>query len=36
MPRVPIRGRCGARILLALGYVEGRMHLPVVELKRVA
>jgi len=33
-PQAPIKGRRGVRLQLAVSYLEGRMHLPVVELKR--
>ncbi len=35
-PPARIRGSCGARFSLVVGYLEGRKHLPIVELRRVA
>ena len=35
-PPAEIRETCGARFTLAVGYLEGREHLPVVELRRAA
>jgi len=36
LPQTAIRGRRGTKVSLAVGYVEGRRHLPVVELRKVA
>jgi len=33
-PQTGIRGKRGARLSLVVGYVEGRRHLPVVELRK--
>jgi hypothetical protein len=35
-PQTKIKGRRGSKLLLVVGYFEGRKHLPVIELKRVA
>jgi len=35
-PAAPVKGRCGARLELVVSHVDGRRHLPVVELKRAA
>jgi transposase InsO family protein len=35
-PPSRIAGRCGARLVLHVGYLEGRKHLPIVALRRVA
>ena len=35
-PQAQIRGRRGAKLTLVIGYLEGRQHLPVVELRRAA
>jgi putative transposase len=35
-PQAKVKGKIGAHLVLVIGYYEGRMHLPVVELKRVA
>jgi hypothetical protein len=35
-PPSRIAGRCGARLVLNVRYLEGRKHLPVVALSRVA
>jgi len=35
-PQTAIRGKRGAKLSLVVGYVEGRRHLPVVELRKVA
>ena len=35
-PQAEIRGRRGTRLTLVVGYLEGRQHLPVVELRRAA
>jgi transposase InsO family protein len=35
-PQTAIRGRRGTKLSLVVGYVEGRRHLPVVELRRAA
>ena len=35
-PQAQIKGRRGARLTLVVGYLEGRKHLPVVELRRAA
>jgi len=35
-PPARIRGSCGARFSLVVGYLEGRRHLPIVELRRAA
>ena len=31
-----VKGMKGSRLVLVIGYFEGRKHLPVIELKRVA
>jgi len=35
-PAAPIRGRRGSRLELVVDHLDGRAHLPVVELKRAA
>jgi hypothetical protein len=35
-PQTMIRGRLGTTLSLVVGYVEGRRHLPVVELRKAA
>ena len=35
-PQAQTKGRRGAKLTLVVGYVEGRKHLPVVELRRAA
>ena len=35
-PQAQIKGRRGAKLTLVVGYLEGRKHLPVVELRRAA
>ena len=35
-PQTMIKGRRGSKLVLVIGYFEGRKHLPVIELKRVA
>jgi putative transposase len=35
-PQAKIKGRKGSKLVLVIGYFEGRKHLPVIELKRVA
>jgi transposase InsO family protein len=35
-PLAKIDGRAGSKLVLVVGYFEGRKHLPVIELKRVA
>jgi transposase InsO family protein len=35
-PQTAIRGRRGTKLTLVLGYVNGRRHLPVVELRKAA
>ena len=35
-PRTTIRSRCGVRLDLAVSYVAGRKHLPIVKLQRAA
>ena len=35
-PQTQIKGRRGARLTLVVGYLGGRKHLPVVELRRAA
>jgi putative transposase len=35
-PHVGIRGECGAKLTLMVGFLEGRRHLPVIELQRAA
>jgi putative transposase len=35
-PQAATRGKRGANLSLVVGYVEGRRHLPVIELRRVA
>jgi transposase InsO family protein len=35
-PQTAIRGKRGTRLSLIIGYVEGRRHLPVVELRQAA
>ena len=35
-PQAKIKGKKGSRLILIVGFFEGRKHLPVVELKRVA
>jgi hypothetical protein len=35
-PQTGIRGKRGVRLSLVVGYVEGRRHLPVVELRKAA
>jgi transposase InsO family protein len=35
-PQAAIRGKRGTKLALAVGYVEGRRHLPMVELRKAA
>jgi transposase InsO family protein len=35
-PQAEIRGRCGTKVSLVVGHVEGRRHLPVVDLRKAA
>jgi transposase InsO family protein len=35
-PQADIRGKRGTELVLVVGYVEGRRHLPVIELRRAA
>jgi len=35
-PAAPIKGRRGSRLELVVNHVDGRQHLPVVDLKRAA
>ena len=35
-PYVPVRGECGARLELEVSYLEGRKHLPIFGLRKVA
>ncbi|MGH9436920.1 MAG: hypothetical protein ACRD22_03270 [Terriglobia bacterium] len=35
-PKVAVRGECGARFTLDVGHFQGRKHLPIATLKRVA
>jgi transposase InsO family protein len=35
-PQAKIKGRRGCRLVLQIAFMEGRRHLPVIELKRVA
>jgi transposase InsO family protein len=35
-PAAPVRRRCGQRVELAVTYLAGRQHLPIVELKKAA
>jgi hypothetical protein len=35
-PVAPIRGRRGSRLKLVVNHIDGRQHLPVIELKRAA
>ncbi len=35
-PQAEIKGRRGAKLTLVVGYLEGRKHLPIVELRRAA
>jgi len=35
-PQTAIRGRRGTKLTLVVGYVDGRRHLPVVELRKAA
>lgn len=35
-PQAKIKGETGARLVLIVGFFEGRRHLPVIELRRVA
>ena len=35
-PQTRIKGRKGSKLVLVIGYFEGRKNLPVIELKRVA
>lgn len=35
-PYVPVRGECGARLELDVSYLEGRKHLPIFGLRKVA
>jgi transposase InsO family protein len=35
-PQTAIRGKRGAKLSLVVGYIEGRRHLPVVELRQAA
>jgi hypothetical protein len=35
-PPAGISGPCGGKLTLVVGYLEGRRHLPVVELRRAA
>ena len=34
--QAPVRGRRGPRLNLAVSYMAGRKHLPIVELKKAA
>ncbi len=36
VPQAQIKGRRGAKLTLVVGYLEGRKHLPIVELQRAA
>jgi transposase InsO family protein len=35
-PQTAIRGTCGTNLSLVVGYLEGRQHLPIIELRRAA
>jgi transposase InsO family protein len=35
-PQTKIKGKTGTKLVLEIGFYEGRKHLPVIELKRVA
>jgi len=35
-PQTAVRGKCGTKVSLVVSYVEGRRHLPVVELRKAA
>lgn len=35
-PHTKVKGKRGARVQLVVGFLEGRKHLPIVELKRAA
>jgi putative transposase len=35
-PQTAVRGPCGTNLSLVVGYMEGRHHLPVIELRRAA
>jgi len=35
-PQTMIQGKSGSRLVLVIGFYEGRKHLPIIELKRVA
>jgi hypothetical protein len=34
--QAPVKGKRGARLRLVVGYLEGRKHLPIAELRRAA
>jgi transposase InsO family protein len=36
VPYAPVRGNCGARLALDVSLLEGRKHLPIFELRKVA
>jgi putative transposase len=35
-PRARVKGKTGAKLVLVIGFYEGKKHLPVIELKRAA
>jgi len=35
-PQAKVKGRSGAKFVLTVGFLENRLHLPIIELKRVA
>jgi transposase InsO family protein len=35
-PQTAVRGKCGTKLSLVVSYVDGRQHLPVVELRKAA
>jgi hypothetical protein len=35
-PQTEIRGQCGTRLALVVAHLEGRRHLPVIELREAA
>jgi hypothetical protein len=36
METIKLRGKRGVKLALHVGFLQGRRHLPIVELKRVA
>ena len=35
-PQAKVQGKNGSKLVLVIGFYEGRKHLPVIELKRAA